>query len=82
MLSKLKKLLERIRNNPKTVRFEELDKILIKEGFNRRQSKKGTSHFYYTKGNKTLSVPFNKPYILECYVKDMLELISDEEREV
>ena len=34
-LSQLEKLLQRIMNNPKTVRFEELDKILIKDGFTR-----------------------------------------------
>jgi hypothetical protein len=30
-LSKLEKLLERVKNNPKAVRFEELDKLLIRQ---------------------------------------------------
>lgn len=67
-MSKLKKLLKRIRNNPKHVRFEELDNIIIRFGFTRRQSSKGTSHYYYTKGEKLLSVPFHKPHIKATYV--------------
>ncbi len=76
-MSKLEKLLEGIKNNPKTVRFEELDKLLIRAGFKRRQSKKGSSHFYYTKDDKTISVPFRKPYILDTYVLEAIDLIGD-----
>lgn len=76
-MSKLEKLLERIINNPKTVRFEELDNLLLKAGFIKRQSGKGSSHFYYTKGNKTLSVPHKKPYILKVYVEQAIKLIGD-----
>jgi hypothetical protein len=76
-VSKLEKLLERIRNNPKTVRFEELDKLLLRAGFTRRQSNKGTSHFYYTKGDKALSVPYKKPYILKVYVEQAIEFLGD-----
>lgn len=35
-MSKLKKLFEKIKNNPKQVRFEELDKILMHYGFTKR----------------------------------------------
>ncbi|TGE39376.1 toxin HicA [Desulfosporosinus fructosivorans] len=77
-MSKLKKLLERIRNNPKNVRFEELDKILIHYGFTKRQSSGGSSHFYYTKGEKLLSVPFHKPHIKVTYVERAIELLEGE----
>ena len=76
-MSQLEKLWERIKNNPKTVRFEELDKLLLKAGFIKRQSGKGTSHFYYTKEDKTLSVPYKNPYILRTYVEQVIELIGD-----
>jgi hypothetical protein len=76
-LSKLEKLLARIRNNPKTVRFEELDRLLIRAGFAKRQSRKGSSHYYYTKDDKVLSVPYKKPYILETYVLEAIDLIGD-----
>ena len=32
-MSKLEKLLQRIKNNSKTVRFEEIEKILLRYGF-------------------------------------------------
>lgn len=77
-MSKLKKLLKRIRNNPKNVRFEELDKILIHYGFTKRQSSGGSSHYYYTKGEKLLSVPFHKPHIKVIYVERAIELLEGE----
>jgi hypothetical protein len=36
-MNKLQKLLEKIKNNPKAVRFDELDRILVSAGFARRQ---------------------------------------------
>ena len=78
MLSKLIKLLEKIKNNPKHVRFEELDKILIHYGFTRRQSSKGTSHYYYTKGEKVISVPFHHPHIKAFYVERAIGLLEGE----
>lgn len=75
-MSQFAKLLLRIINNPKTVRFEELDKILIKDGFTRRQAGKGSSHYIYTKGEKFLTVPFHKPYIKQIYVERAIESIE------
>lgn len=75
-MSQFEKLLQRVINNPKTVRFEELDKILIKDGFERRQASKGSSHFVYTKGNQFTTVPFNKPYIKRIYVERAIALLS------
>ena len=68
-MSKLEKLLQKIKNNPKQVRFEELDRILINEGFNKRQPGGGSSHYIYSKGRIRLTIPLRKPYILEAYVK-------------
>ena len=77
-LSKLKKLLQQIQNNPKHVRFEELDKILTHYGFTRRQASGGTSHYYYTKGDKVISVPFYQPHIKAAYVERAIELLEGE----
>ncbi len=76
-MSKLLKLFERARNNPRTVRFDELDKLLVRAEFARRQSRKGTSHYVYTKGEKRVTVPFDQPYVKEAYVKEALEAIGD-----
>lgn len=76
-MSQLQKLLERIRNNPKTVRFEVLDRILTKNGFKKRQPRSGSSHYTYTKENRILTVPYKRPYVNEKYVELALEAIGD-----
>ena len=78
-MSQYEKLLKRIINNPKTVRFEELDKILISQGFSCRQSGKGSSHYFYKKGEICISIPYNKPYVLVVYVKKVIEIIMENE---
>lgn len=75
-MSKLEKLLDGIKNNPKSVRFDELDRILMSEGFTRRQPGSGSSHYIYSKGNTRLTVPYKKPYILEVYVKLVISVIE------
>ena len=77
-LSKLKKLLEKIKNNPRQVRFEELDKILIRSGFTRRQSGGGSSHYIYTKGAAMLVVPYHQPHIKAVYVERAIKLLEGE----
>ena len=77
-MSKLKKLLQRIRNNPKHVKFEDLDKILIHYGFTKRQPSGGSSHYYYSKGEKVISVPFHQPHIKATYVERAIELLEGE----
>ena len=80
-MSKLEKLLEKIKNNPKHVRFEELDKILTRAGFKRRQSGKGTSHYIYKKGARMIAIPFRQPHILETYVVAAIKLLEEDSRE-
>ena len=73
-MSKFLKLLERIKNNPKTVKFDELDKILLHEGYERSQSHGGSSHYQYRKSGKNLiTIPYHKPYIKEFYVGVVLK---------
>ena len=72
-MSKLEKLLERIKNNPRTVRFEELDKILANAGYERAQPRGGSSHYTYRKPDKkSLTIPRQIPYVNSCYVRDVL----------
>ncbi|ACV64569.1 YcfA family protein [Desulfofarcimen acetoxidans DSM 771] len=77
-MGKLEKLLKKIKNNPKAMRFEELDKILIRTGFNRRQPRKGSSHYIYSKGSKRLTVPFDEPHIKTIYVELAINLLKGE----
>jgi hypothetical protein len=75
-MSKDAKLLDKIRNNPKSVSFQDLDKMLISFGFQRRQPKSGSSHYIYTRGPHSLTVPFKRPHVKEYYVKAALSLID------
>jgi predicted RNA binding protein YcfA (HicA-like mRNA interferase family) len=70
------KLLQRVRNNPKGVRFEELDALLTQFGFERRQPKGGSSHYVYRHGATMITVARHKPFIHSQAVKDVVEMID------
>jgi len=74
-MGKKEKLLERFRQNPRNVRFEEMDKLLLSLGFEKRQ--KGSHATYILKGQGRISIPFRKPFILPVYVKEVLNLLDE-----
>lgn len=77
-MSQLEKLLERIKNNPKTVTFAELDKILLRIGYERRQPGRGSSHYTYRKAGKMpLTIPKKSPYVKEEYVRLVIEALAE-----
>jgi predicted RNA binding protein YcfA (HicA-like mRNA interferase family) len=73
-VSRFDKRLERLRRNPKNVRFEELDVLLRSLGFEGRQ--KG-SHMTYTNGRHQITVPIHKPFIKPIYIKLVLQLLDE-----
>lgn len=74
-MSKRRKLVERMRRNPKHVRFEEIETLLIGLGFTQRQ--KGSSHSIFTKENSpSITVPFRRPTVLPVYVELVLDTIE------
>ena len=77
-MSQWEKLLERIRNNPTTVTFEELDKILVRSGYEKRQYGGGSSHYTFRKkGKLPLTIPKKSPYVKEEYVKLVIEALGE-----
>jgi len=76
-ITKKEKLLEGIRNNPKTVRFDEIDKLLIDVGFERRHPDSGSSHYTYYLEDKILTIPYKKPYIKVIYIKMAIKLLEE-----
>ena len=76
-MSQLEKLMNSIKNNPKTVKFEELDKILLRAGFTKSQPRGGSSHYTYKKDGKRLTVPYKQPYIKSEYIKQAIEILDD-----
>lgn len=47
-MTKRTKRWQRLRQNPKEVRFGDLDAILIETGYEKRQSARGSSHYVYS----------------------------------
>ena len=75
-MSRKQKLLDKIKSNPQKIRFEEVDKILISIGFNKRQPRGGSSHFTYILEDMIITIPYNKPYVKVKYLKDVIELLD------
>lgn len=73
-MSHYKKLYEKVKNNPKDVSFNEIDKLLTKiGGFTRRNPSKGSSHYTYSHPDliDIITIPKNKP-IRTIYIKKAL----------
>jgi predicted RNA binding protein YcfA (HicA-like mRNA interferase family) len=78
IMSKRKKRLERIRQNPKNVSFEDLRKLLEDYGFVLERSS-GSHHSFKVEinGEYTLFVvPYRRP-VKPNYVRDALKLIDE-----
>lgn len=80
-MTKRQKRLRRLFQNPKTVSFKELNQVLKSFGFDPRQSRSGSSHYVYTKGEIQISVPFKRPFVKEVYIRRVLELIGEQDEE-
>ena len=67
---------QRITNNPRNVRPEELEALLLEAGFLRRGGK--GDHVVFTKGQTALSIDYRRPYLLAVYVRSALKAIEKE----
>lgn len=76
-MSKLEKLLQRIKNNSKTVRFEEIEKILLRYGFNESQAGGGSSHYVFKRDDKSVTIPRHGKFVREIYIRSALEILED-----
>lgn len=76
-ITKKEKLLARIKNNTKTVKFQEVDKLLKDAGFESRQPSGGSSHYTYILKDKILTVPYNRPYVKVIYIKMAIKLLEE-----
>jgi predicted RNA binding protein YcfA (HicA-like mRNA interferase family) len=73
-VSKQAKLLAKIRNNPRAVRFEELTKLLEWYGFELKRI--NGSHHAYTDGCHVIIVVRRKPHVCTAAVKEALGIID------
>jgi hypothetical protein len=83
-VSTKQKALDKMRENPRHVRFDDIDKVLTWYGFTQRQSGRGTSHYVYVPppaamklpGVNNLTVPYKRPFVRQVYVKNMLAMLD------
>jgi hypothetical protein len=76
-MTKREKRLAQMVNNPRTVRPEDLEAVLLDAGFAKRSGK--GDHVIFTKGETTLSVDYRQPYLLTVYVRRALAMITKED---
>lgn len=69
------KLLKRMRENPKGIRPDEVDSLLIYYGFEKRRS--GKNHCVYCFGETTLIVNFHCNYVHPQAIKEILATLSE-----
>jgi predicted RNA binding protein YcfA (HicA-like mRNA interferase family) len=78
-MTKQEKAIQKLRQNPKHVRFEELEAVLLRLGFQKRQD--GTSHAMFKLGKYIVNVPKRKPFVKPKYVDLVLKVLDEIEEE-
>lgn len=74
-MSPAERLLEKMRNNPKDWRIEQLKTVARAHEIEWRQ--RGTSHLVFFRSDfRTLPIPANRP-IKPIYIKKFVEFVSD-----
>lgn len=74
-MSAVEKLLEKMRNNPKDWRIEQLKTIA--RAYNIEWRQRGTSHVVFIRDDgQTLPVPANRP-IKPIYIKKFVEFVTN-----
>jgi hypothetical protein len=76
ILSKKDKRLQAIRENPKNVRFDVLQGIMLNHGFVETTPSGGSSHYTYHKGIYRVTIPKDNP-VNKIYVKRAINIIDE-----
>lgn len=75
-MSRIAKLLQRLLNQPRDLRFEELERILLRCGYSRDRTR-GSHAVYIKAGSPTLTMPIRSP-VKSYLVKQVLAAIEDD----
>lgn len=77
-MSKWDKLLMRISNLSKDIRFDELRKVMESYGYKMNAPRRGTSHYTFRKpGCQPITIPRHEP-IKKVYVEMVKEIVESE----
>jgi len=77
-MSKKDKLLKRMRENPRHVKYDDLQKVLIDLGYTIRQGT-GSHVVFKKKGFCPITIPVRQPFVKPYYVKLVLRIIDETE---
>lgn len=78
-MTRKQKVFDKIKNNPKDVRFSELRNMLEEKGFILKRTT--GSHFVFKRGEIIFVVPSHNNKVKEIYVKRVIDIIESFERE-
>ena len=74
-MASVAKIVEKMKNSPNSIRFEEAEKVLNHYGYV-VTTKKGSHRIFRNKDGKHLSVPYKIPAIDKYYVGEILKRIE------
>jgi predicted RNA binding protein YcfA (HicA-like mRNA interferase family) len=74
-----RRLRDRVAQHPKTVRFEDLCRLL--EAYGWTLDRTGGSHHVYRRSGASITVPFRRPTVLPVYVRQVLALVDAQDAE-
>ncbi len=75
-MSQRDKLLEKIRNHPKSVSFDDLESLLVMYGYELKRTS-GSHHIYVRKGRPPINVTRHGAQVNSAAVKEVLEMVED-----
>ncbi len=75
-MSKRRKRLEKLRQNPKDVAFDDLRKVLEDFGFELVRSKGSHFAFRHHELNEMFILPYRKPHVKTAYVEQFLMIVE------
>ena len=75
-MTRRSKLLERLKNNPVGVTFDQLEKVLVGEGF--VLDRVSGSHHIFKRDAITFVIPTHKNQVKAVYVRRAIELLEEE----
>jgi predicted RNA binding protein YcfA (HicA-like mRNA interferase family) len=70
-----RKLIERLKNNPKGATFDDIRRLLLQEGF--ELDRVAGSHHIFKRVGVTFVIPVHKNRVKSVYVKRVVEIIEE-----
>jgi predicted RNA binding protein YcfA (HicA-like mRNA interferase family) len=76
-MSRRKKLLQKLRQNPQTVSFEQLENMLSYFGFERVGGQGSHRVYEHLNSGRRLTIVYRRPHVKMVYVKALIQLIDE-----